>query len=145
MKPHTTTQTANVPRVSTLCSTVLLSSKVPIDVTKHESLARSMFFGPVGVRSGPLLYGSRPARPDTNKRAGSGQETKYVVLTRHGPFTFKPIFCTESCLPARLARVWPAFQCLSGRPGPFRPTSGRARTGERVAGLDGLAQFSNRV
>jgi hypothetical protein len=64
---------------------------------KAESSARSTCFGLV------WFYKS-PSWPDTNKRAGLGQETKPDRLVRHDPFIckpVKPIFCTKSCLPAR--------------------------------------------
>jgi hypothetical protein len=32
-----------------------------------------------------------PGRPDTNKRAGLGQEIRHGGLARHGPFSSKPV------------------------------------------------------
>ena len=61
-------------------------------------------------------------RPGTNKRAGLGQETMHGGLARYGPFSSKPVkpafFYTKTCLPARIARFWPAFFVLNG---PTRP------------------------
>jgi hypothetical protein len=31
------------------------------------------------------------SEPDTNKRAGLGQETRHGGLARHDPFTYKPV------------------------------------------------------
>jgi hypothetical protein len=48
-------------------------------------------------------------RPDTNKRAGLGHETRHDGLARHDPFTSKPVkpaFYTKTCLPARIARFF---------------------------------------
>lgn len=86
--------------------------------------------------------------PGTNKRVRLGQETKHGGLARHGPFTLKsvkPIFCTNSCLPDRLARFGPFFPCLTGRSGPFRPAAGRAWTRKQAHGLRRTDWFSNRA
>jgi hypothetical protein len=40
---------------------------------------------------GTTRFYTGPGRPDTNKRDGLGQETRYGGLVRHGPFTPKPV------------------------------------------------------
>jgi hypothetical protein len=40
---------------------------------------------------GTTRFYAGPGRPDTNKRAGLGQETKHGGLARHGPFISKHI------------------------------------------------------
>jgi hypothetical protein len=65
-----------------------------------------------------------PSRLGMNKRAGPGQKTKPDGLARHDRLPLSPsnlLFCTKSCLSARLARFWPVFSILTG---PFRPKVG---------------------
>jgi hypothetical protein len=40
---------------------------------------------------GTARFYAGPDRPDTNKRAGLGQETRHGGLARHDPFTSKPV------------------------------------------------------
>jgi hypothetical protein len=59
---------------------------------KHE--AREPGTKPaVWARSEPdtTRYYAGPGRPNTNKRAGLGQETRHGGLARHDPFTSKPV------------------------------------------------------
>jgi hypothetical protein len=41
--------------------------------------------------SGTARFYAGLGRPDTNKRAGLGQETRHGGLARHGPFTSKHV------------------------------------------------------
>jgi hypothetical protein len=80
------------------------------------------------------------ARPDTNKRAGLGQETRHGGLARHGPFTskhVKPAFCTKTCFSAHLARFFRAKRAGPARLGPLQ-----VGLGQRIkpAGLAGPAR-----
>jgi hypothetical protein len=40
---------------------------------------------------GMTRFYAGPARPDTNKRVGLGQEIRHGGLARHGPFTSKHV------------------------------------------------------
>jgi hypothetical protein len=76
---------------------------------KHEACEPGMKPA-IWARSEPgtARFYAGPGRPDTNKRAGLGQETRHGGLARHGPFTSKAVFCTKTCLSARFARLFRA-------------------------------------
>jgi hypothetical protein len=90
-----------------------------------------------------------PGRPDTNKRAGLGQETRHGGLARHDPFSskpVKPVFYTKTCFSARIARFSARF-FHAKRVGPARlgPLRAGLRQGIEPACLAGPARFSNRA
>jgi hypothetical protein len=66
--------------LSSLNTLGYIEYRCPIS-TRPVSPARSPLFGP----------DPSPARPDTNKRVGLGQETRHGGLARHGPFTSKSV------------------------------------------------------
>jgi hypothetical protein len=118
---------------------------------KHE--AREPGTKPVvWARSEPgtARFYAGPGRPDTNKRAGLGQETMHGGLARYGPFSSKPVkpafFYTKTCLPARIdrfsARFFRAKRASSARLGPLR--AGLVQEIEPAC-LDGPVRFSNRA
>jgi hypothetical protein len=105
----------------------------------------------VWARSKPATawFHAGPGRPDTNKRARLGQETRHGGLARHGPFTskpVKPVFYTKTCLLARIARFLACFfrakRVGLAHLGPLRAGLGH---GIEPACLDSPARFSNRA
>jgi hypothetical protein len=42
-------------------------------------------------KPGTVRFYVGPGRPDTNKRAGLGQEIRHDGLARHDPFTYKHV------------------------------------------------------
>jgi hypothetical protein len=82
---------------------------------KHEAHKPGMKPA-VWARSEPgtTRFYAGSSRPGMNKRAELGQETRHCGLAWNGPFTskpVKPVFCTKTCLPARLARFSVRFSC----------------------------------
>jgi hypothetical protein len=55
----------------------------------HESSTKPAVWA--RSESGTARFYAGSGRPDTNKRAGFGQETRHGGLARHGPFTSKPV------------------------------------------------------
>jgi hypothetical protein len=103
----------------------------------------------VWIRPRSARPGSMRARADTNKRTGLGQKTRHGGLTRHDPFTSKPVktaFYTKMCLTVRLARFLSRFFHAKWV-GPTRLDPLQAGLGQGIepAGLDDSARFSNRA
>jgi hypothetical protein len=111
--------------------------------TRPVSPIRSPLFGPgpSPARPGSMQARAGPARisgPGSDKKLGTvGYDTARLPLTM-----LSLLFCTKTCFSARLARFFRAKRVGPARLGPLR-----AGLGQEIepAGLEGPAQFSNRV